>query len=53
MNYPNRETQILPTKVTSYCEPHKQSTHYSPSAYLSNFISGIAPDRLELPTNSV
>ena len=31
----------------------KQSTYYSPSAYLLNFISGVAPDRLELPTNSV
>ena len=27
MNYPNREAQVLPTKVASYCEPHKQSTH--------------------------
>ena len=26
--YQNREAQVLPTKVTSYCEPHKQSTHY-------------------------
>ena len=50
--YLNREAQVLPTKVTSYCEPHKQSTHYSSSAYLLNFISGI-PSEGNAPPLSV
>ena len=50
--YLNREAQVLPTKVTSYCEPHKQSTQYDECLSLI-FHKWIAPDRLELPTNSV
>ena len=50
--YLNRETQVLPTKVTSYCEPHKQSTYYFSSAYLLNFISRI-PSEGNAPPLSV
>ena len=48
----NRESKVLPTKVTSYCEPHKQSTYYFSSAYLLNFISRI-PSEGNAPPLSV